>query len=148
MAVEGKGFHRQGWQVEDIRWRVVWLAYFIGFLITLAVGLPLLIAVENSWLLALAGLSGLLTGGFVVGRKMGRQLAIINSALMSILYNFTVALVFFVGWFLQLLPEPLPGLPQGDSTFFFAWPLAQFVVSVLAAIWGSHSAVKVAKSEA
>ena len=128
--------------VEDIRWRAVGAGYFIGVLVTLVAGVPLLVFAESSWLLAAAGLGGLLIGGFATGRKVGAQLALINGALMGILYYFTTALSFFAGSFLQLLPEPLPGLPQGDSTFFFAWPLAQFVVSVLGAVLGSQTAAK------
>ena len=128
--------------VEDIRWRAVGAGYFIGVLVTLVAGVPLLVFAESSWLLAGAGLGGLLIGGFATGRMAGAQIALINGALMGILYYFTTALSFFAGSFLQLLPEPLPGLPQGDSTFFFAWPLAQFVASVLGAVLGSRTAAK------
>ena len=61
---------------------------------------------------------------------------------MGILYNLTVVVALFAGWFFELLPEPLPGLSQGDSTFFFTWPLMQFAVSVIGAIVGSRIAVK------
>lgn len=132
---------RRDWQVDDIRWRAVLFGYLIGLLITLAVGVPLLLTLESSWLLALAGLGSLLIGGFLVGGKVGPKLAPINGALLAIIYYFTVALAFFAGSFLELLPEPLPGLPQGDSTFFFAWPLAQFVVSVLSAALGSRTSL-------
>lgn len=140
-----KGELRGGWQVDDVRWGAVWVGYFVGLIITAVVGVPLLLVLESSWLLALAGLGGLLFGGFVVGRKVGPRLAPINGALTGIVYYFTVALAFFAASFLELLPEPLPGLPQGDSTFFFAWPLAQLVVSVLSAALGSRTSLNGSK---
>lgn len=131
-----------GWHIRDIVWKVVWWGYSLGLIITLAVGLPLLLVAESSWVLGLAGLGGLFAGGFVVGAKVGIRTAIINGALMGILYNLTVVVALFAGWFFELLPEPLPGLSQGDSTFFFAWPLIQFAISVVSAIVGSRLAGK------
>lgn len=126
----------------EIGWKAVWWGYAIGVVVTLAAGIPLLLALESSWLLGLVGLGGLFAGGFVVGAKVGLRTAIINGALVGILYNLTVVVALFAGWFFELLPEPLPGLSQGDSTFFFAWPLMQFAVSVTSAIVGSRIAVK------
>ena len=89
-------------------------------------------------MMALAGSASLLVGGLLVGRRVTSSVAVVNGALMAILYNLSVAIFFFVGSFLEVLPEPLPGLPQGDSTFFFAWPLAQFVIGIVSAIVGSR----------
>lgn len=141
-GMEKKADFGGGWYVEDVRWRAVWTGYLIGLLVTLALGLPLFLLAENSWVLAAAGLLGLLIGGFIGGRRVGARLAPINGALTGILYYSTTALAYFLGAFLELLPEPLPGLPQGDSTFFFAWPLAQLVFSVLGAVLGSRIRVK------
>lgn len=143
--MEQRGVSGGGWRVGDIRWRGVGLGYLVGVVVTLAAGLPLFLIRESSWLFALAGLGGLLLGGFIVGRRVGPQLAPVNGALLGVLYYFTVALAFLAGSFLQVLPEPLPGLPQGDSTFFFAWPLSQFVVSILGAVLGSRTARGVRK---
>lgn len=126
----------KGWNVPDIHWRAVWLGYVIGLLSTLVAGFPLLLITENSWLMAIAGSVGLFIGGLVTGRRVGRSLAVVNGALMAMLYNLTVSILFYVGSFLQVLPEPLPGLPQGDSTFFFAWPLAQFAIGIFSTILG------------
>ncbi|MBI4286826.1 MAG: hypothetical protein HY671_00155 [Chloroflexi bacterium] len=123
---------------QDIRWAAVWSGYSVGLASTIVVGTPLVLIMRSSWLLAIAGSAGLFAGGFVTGRKVGSQLAVVNGALMAILYNLTLSLAYFVGSFLELLPEPLPGLPQGDSTFFFAWPLAQFAIGIAAAISGSR----------
>ena len=127
-----------GWQVPEIRWRTVWLGYLAGLLSTLVIGLPILVIMGKSWLMALAGSLGLFVGGLLVGRQVTSSVAVVNGALMAILYNLTVALFYFVGSFLEVFPEPLPGLPQGDSTFFFAWPLAQFVIGILGAIIASR----------
>lgn len=129
-----------GWKVQDIRWAPVGLGFVLGLLGTLVVGLPLLVITDDSWLMAIAGSAGLLVGGLVAGRMMGASLAVVNGALIAILYNLTVSLVFFAGSFLQILPEPLPGLPQGDSTFFFAWPLVQFAIAIFGSIMGSRMA--------
>lgn len=134
---ESNSSARQG-TAQDIHWRAVWAGYLVGLASTIAVGTPLVLIMRSSWLLAIAGSAGLFAGGFVTGRRVGPQLAVVNGALMAILYNFTVAVAFFIGSFLELLPEPLPGLPQGDSTFFFAWPLAQFAIGIVAAILGSR----------
>lgn len=133
---------QRGWRIRDFHWGVVGAGYLISLSLTVVVGIPLFLATENTWLLAPAGLGGLLIGGFVVGRAVGANLAIINGALMATLYYLTLALAFFMASFAELLPEPLPGLPQGDSTFYFAWPLAQFVVGLASAAVGSRFALK------
>lgn len=114
------------------------LGYAIGLLSTIVAGLPLLLIMGDSWLMAITGSIGLFVGGLVTGKRVGPPLAVLNGALMAMLYNFTVSILFFIGSFLQVLPEPLPGLPQGDSTFFFAWPLGQFAIGIFSAILGSR----------
>lgn len=140
--MEKQAIPEGGYRVVDIGWKAVLWGYTIGVVVTLAAGMPLLLTLESSWMLGLIGLGGLFAGGFVVGARVGLRTAIINGALMGILYNLTVVVALFAGWFFELLPEPLPGLSQGDSTFFFAWPLMQFAVSVIGAIVGSRIAVK------
>lgn len=136
-----------GWSIGDFRWRAVGAGYLISLAVTLLAGIPLLILAENAWLLAAAGTAALLAGGFVVGRWGGRKLAVLNGALMAILYYLTLSLAFFVGSLLELLPEPLPGLPQGDSTFYFAWPLAQLIVGIVGAAVGVRFAISDAEGE-
>lgn len=138
--MEKQAASQGGWHVADIVWKAVWRGYAISLVITLAAGVPLLLALESMWLLGAAGLVGLLGGGVVVGARAGRHVAIINSALMGIMYSMTIIVALFAGWVLELLPEPLPGLPQGDSTFFFAWPLMLFAVSIAGGIVGSRLA--------
>lgn len=128
----------EGWRVPDIRWGTVALGYATGLAGTFVVGLPLLVIMGSSWLMALTGSIGLFVGGALVGIRVGSSLAVVNGALTAILLNLTVGLAFFIGSFFQVLPEPLPGLPQGDSIFFFAWPLAQFAIGTLSAIMASR----------
>lgn len=130
-----------GWSVPDLHWRAAGLGYATGLLGTLLVGFPLLLINENTWLLAGAGSASLLAGGLVTGGRVGSQLALVNGAWMGLLYNLSVALSYFIGSFLEVFPEPLPGLPQGDSTFFFAWPLAQFAIGILGTTLGSRISV-------
>lgn len=136
---------RGGLAPADIRWKAVGVGYLVAVVVTIGAGIPLLVSTDSSWMLVVANLVALLGAGFVIGRKSGPQLSIINGALMGIICYFTTALALLVGWFFQWLPEPLPGLPQGDSTFFFAWPLLQFVVGVVGAILGSSTVRRVAK---
>ncbi|MBI2911841.1 MAG: hypothetical protein HYY05_06840, partial [Chloroflexi bacterium] len=96
-AMEQGGEGGGGWRVADVRWRAVGIGYVIGLLVTLVAGLPLFLLAESSWLLALSGLGGLLLGGIVAGRMVGVQLALINGALMGILYYFTTALTYLAG---------------------------------------------------
>lgn len=138
--MEERSEFKAGLQIADICWGGVGIGYIIGLSITVVVGIPLFVIAESAWLLAAAGLGGLLIGGFAVGRRVGARIALINGALTAVLYYLTVALAYLAASFLELLPEPLPGLPQGDSTFFFAWPLAQFVVGVTSAMIGSRFA--------
>ncbi|MBI2864793.1 MAG: hypothetical protein HYX94_09565 [Chloroflexi bacterium] len=140
--MEERNEYQTGWQIEDFRWRAVGLAWLVAVAITVIVGIPLLLIAGNAWLLAAAGSVGLLGGGFTLGREVGPKRAILSGALMAAIYFLAVALAFFAGWFLELLPEPMPGLPQGDSTFYFAWPLAQFVVGILGAALGSRFPIR------
>lgn len=134
-----------GWAPSDIRWKAVGAGYLVAAVVTIGAGIPLLVIMDSSWMLVVADLVALLGAGFVVGRKSGPQLSIINGALMGIICYFTTALALLVGWFFQWLPEPLPGLPQGDSSFFFVWPLLQVVVSVVGAILGNSTVHRVVK---
>jgi len=85
---------------------------------------------------------GLFVGGLLTGRRVWPRPPLLNGALLAVVYNLTVVVAFFIGSFLEILHEPLPGLPQGDSTFFFAWPLAQFVLATAGAAIGGRMSVK------
>ncbi len=120
----------------DVGWRDVWIAYAASVVVTLALGSVLFAIVEQSvWWVALAGVIGLLAGGFIVARRRGRSDAL-GGTFVAIVYFATVLVVLVGGTLLDVLPDPLPGLPIGDSTFFFVWPLAQLAAAVLGALLG------------
>ena len=60
----------------------------------------------------------------------------LNGAFIAVFYFGTAALVIFSAEFLGVLPDPLPALPRGDSTFFFVWPLEQLAAGTLGAMLG------------
>lgn len=121
---------------DDIRWSDVWIAYGLSVLVTLALGGALFLALEQTvWWLALGGGVGLFAGGLLVALRHGRSDAL-GGTLVAIVYFATVLVVLVGGTLLDALPDPLPGLPIGDSTFFFVWPLAQLAGAVMGAILG------------
>ncbi len=112
----------------DIAWKAVWAGYALALVGTTALGAVLLLAEPNVWRVALAGLVFLLVAGFAAGWK-ARTAEPLNGALIAAFYLLTTVAVIFGGEILGVLPEPLPGLPRGDSTFFFVWPLGQLVTA-------------------
>lgn len=120
---------------EDIKWRSVWLGYGLALGGTLVLGGGLLLAYENLWLFALAGVGFLFLAGIVTGFRE-RSTEPLNGALIAVFYFATGVVVIFGGELAGKLPDPLPGLPRGDSTFFFVWPLGQLAAATLGAVVG------------
>ena len=48
------------------------------------------------------------------------------------------AVVIFGGTWAGKLPDPMPGLATGDSTFFFLWPLLILAAGVVGSIVGGR----------
>ena len=120
----------------DIAWRAVWLGYGAALVATLiATGWGLYFAGAGMWWVAGWGTGFLFAAGFWAGYR-ARDPEPLNGAFIAVLYCATLILVVFAGEFFVLLPDPLPGLPRGDSTFFFVWPLAQLAASTLGAVLG------------
>lgn len=123
-------------QARDIAWGAVWAGYGIALLGTLAAGgLGLSALGEGMWWVAGWGTVFLLVGGFVAG-AVARTAEPLNGAFIAVFYFGTTVTVVFVGEFLAVLPDPLPGLPHGDSTFYFVWPLGQAVAATAGATLG------------
>ena len=121
---------------RDIAWRLVLAGYALALFGTLLVGgWGLVFAGHGMWWLALWGLGFLFMGGALAGH-FARTAEPLNGAYIAVLYFWTVTAVIFTGEFLEVLPDPLPGLPRGDSTFFFVWPLAQLAAGTIGAIAG------------
>jgi len=128
---------------NDVIWQVVWVGYGIALAGTLLLGggLGLLALGRGMWWLANWGMIFLFIGGFTAG-FMGRTAEPLNGAFIAVFYFATVTAVIFVGEFLGVLPDPMPGLPRGDSTFFFVWPLGQLAAATLGAVLGGWLAAR------
>ncbi len=124
---------------RDIAWGAVWLGYGIALAGTLIAGAwGLFYANEGLWWVAERGMVFLFIGGLVAGvaARTGEPL---HGAFIAAFYFGTATIVIFVGEFLGVLPDPLPGLPRGDSTFFFVWPLGQLVAATLGVVIGGNA---------
>lgn len=121
---------------KDINWRAIWKGYALSVAGTLVLGLALFLLEPNAWLVAAAGTLSLFAGGFLAARKAGTA-EVLNGAFVGLVYFTTVVVIVFAGAILDILPDPIPGLPKGDSTFFMAWPLLQLLaVSIGAMVAG------------
>ncbi len=124
----------------DVHWRAVGLGAALSVAATLVVIL-LVAGRGHVWWIALAGTLFLLLAGLAAGAA-ARSPEPLNGALIGILYFGTFVLVMFAGAATDTLPDPLPGLEVGDSTFFFAWPLAQILFPTLGAMLGGRLAAR------
>lgn len=119
----------------DVHWRGVAIGYGVSVGGTLLLGGLLLLWDRNVWWMAIGGGAALLIGGFIAGLR-ATQPEPLNGAFLAALYFVTVVMALFVGTALEALPDPLPGLPIGDSTFFFVWPLTQLAAAVAGSLLG------------
>jgi len=126
----------------DIAWAAVWTGFTIALVGTLAAGTWALgFSAKGAWWAANAGTLCLFCGGLTAGYR-ARTAEPLNGAFTAVFYFGTTVLVIFGGEFLGVLPDPLPGLPRGDSTFFFVWPLAQLAAGTLGAMAGGWLQMK------
>lgn len=108
---------------------------------TIALGVPPLLLRDNVWWLALASVPSLLAAGFLLGWR-AREPEPLYGAVLGALYFGIVAGVLFGAELAEALPDPLPGLATGDSTFFFVWPLVILVMSFVGSVVGGRTAVR------
>ena len=121
---------------RDIAWAAVWTGFAIALLGTLAAGTwAFAFSGKGTWWAANIGTLCLFCGAVATGYR-ARTAEPLNGAFVAVFYFGTAALVIFSSEFLGVLPDPLPGLPRGDSTFFFVWPLEQLAASTLGAVLG------------
>ena len=130
-------------------WRVIWLALGLSIVGTAVLGGVLFVAVENVWLITLAGILSLFGGGAYMGWRSGEAEPLYGS-LLAILYFALVVFILFsgslagttlvdvTGLHILELPDPLPGLAFGDSTLFFVSPLLMLVAGVAGSVVGGH----------
>ncbi len=125
--------------LDDFYWPGVGIGFLVSLILTAAIGIPLLVIFDSSWLFALISMASLFLGAFIAARMAGTSEPL-NGVAIVLLHFFTLALVFFIGQAAAVLPEPLPGLDASDSTFFFSWPLGQLVLGTVGALVGGLGA--------
>lgn len=103
-------------------------------------GLPFLLQ-QNVWWIATGALVSLLGAGAYLGRRSGEPEPLYG-ALLAVLYFGLVVGLLFGGELAEVLPDPLPGLAIGDSTFFFVTPLLMLAASVLGSVLGGRLLVQ------
>ncbi len=115
------------------------LALAVSAVGTAALGAPALLLADNVWWLALASAPSLLAAGFLLG-WLAREPEPLYGAVLATLYFGIVTGVLFGAELAEALPDPLPGLATGDSTFFFVWPLVILVTGFLGSTLGGRAA--------
>lgn len=123
---------------RDVVWQDVWVALGIGLGGTIVLG-GILFAIfgASMWVLAFASIIALMVGGYRLGSRSGRWEGIAAS-LVTIFYYAIAALVIILGFMFEVLPDPLPGLPKGNSTFYFLWPLLQLASVIAGSVIGQR----------
>ncbi len=125
--------------LSDVRWRDVWSGYAVSVVGTAVLGALVLLLDENVWWVSVVAMVALVAGGSVAGFR-ARQIEPLNGALLACVFFGTEAAILVIGTAMEGtfigLPDPLPGLAIGDSTFFFVSPLGQLVSAVVGALLG------------
>lgn len=96
---------------------------------------------QNVWWIAMGGLISL----FVAGAWLGwdaREPEPLHGVLLAVLCLGLVVGALFGGELVEALPDPLPGLAIGDSTFFFVLPLLMLLVGVAGSVLGGRIALR------
>lgn len=136
MANQGDRLSPERVAGRDIAWAAVWTGFAIALIGTLAAGVWVLaFAGKGTWWAANLGVLFLFCGAICAGYR-ARTPEPLNGAFIAVFYFATAALAIFISEFLAVLPDPLPGLPRGDSTFFFVWPLEQLAAGSFGAVLG------------
>ncbi len=118
-------------------WWNVWEALAISIIGTAVLGGLLFVLSDNIWWVGVAGILSLIGGGARLGSRVGEPEPLYG-ALLAILYFGIAAGILFGGTLAEALPEPLPGLGRGDSTFYFVCPLLLLVGGVTGSIIGGR----------
>ncbi|MBI3953960.1 MAG: hypothetical protein HY330_05555 [Chloroflexi bacterium] len=119
--------------------RALALSLGLGLAGTAALGGALFLVQQNVWWVALGGLLSLFGAGAYLGWR-SREPEPLYGVLLAVLYFGLVVAILFGGELAAALPDPLPGLAIGDSTFFFVWPLLMLVAAVAGSVLGGQQA--------
>ncbi len=116
-------------------WKLIWIALAISILGTAVLGGVAFAIDRNVWWIALGGAASLVVGGGYLGSRSGEAEPLYGS-LLAILYFGLVLVILFGGMLTEWLPDPLPGLGIGDSTFYFVSPVLMLAAAVAASVFG------------
>ncbi len=114
---------------ETTPWRRIGIALGLSLVGTSLLGGVLLLVLDNIWWVAAGGILSLFAGGVYLGWK-SREPEPLYGTLLAAMYVGVAVVGIFIGTFLAVLPDPLPGLAIGDSTFFFISPLLMLASGV------------------
>ncbi len=120
-----------------VRWRDIGTALAISIAGTALLGGVLFLVERNVWWHAVGGLLSLFGAGIYLGRRTGEPEPLYGT-MLAILYFGLAAGILFVGELTEALPDPLPGLAIGDSTFFFVLPLFMLAAGVAGSVLGGR----------
>ncbi len=119
----------------DVRWTDVGTGLAVTVVGT-AVLTPIVLLLDaNVWWVSAVAMLSLVAGGIAAGLRAG-QIEPLNGALMMAFFFIAEITILLVGEAMEWLPEPLPGLSRGDSTFFFVSPLGQLLSAVAGSLLG------------
>lgn len=124
-------------RLHTMPWGHLWSALAISVVGTAVVGGVLFLLQQNIWWLAVGGLLSLFSASLYLGRRT-HEPEPLYGVVLAVLYFGLVVGILFGGELAEALPDPLPGLAIGDSTFFFVSPLLMLVVSVAGSVMGGH----------
>jgi hypothetical protein len=134
-------------QSSGLTRRLMATALIGSFAGTIVVGAPLYYGLAQSmWWIALASVVALLGGGFYLGWET-REAEPLYGSVLAFLYFSAAAIILIVGTWMGKVPDPMPGLATGDSTFFFVWPLMILAAGVAGSILGGKATARSEKEE-
>ena len=118
-------------------WRYMWIALAISIAGTAVLGGVLILIMDDVWWVAIGGAASLIGGGVHLGR-VAHEPEPLYGTLLAALYYLLVVVILFGGTLIEKLPDPLPGLERGDSTFFFVFPLLMLAAGVAGSVLGGR----------
>lgn len=124
---------------QDVLWKDIWLGLAITVVGTVVLSAVMFTALGASmWWLVIASDIAIGFAGFRLGRKTGQWEGISASLITAFIFILST-IILIIGWMWELVPDPLPGLPRGDSTFYFVWPLTLLVCCVVGMALGMRA---------